>query len=77
MMFSCVHCGADVHPARVELLLSDARPVLCLDCGEHAATAARRSWTVVQQYGKGPYQFVTRDAAFLTLRQTNQKQLRG
>jgi hypothetical protein len=46
---------------------------LCLICGEEAARDERRSWTVVQEYGKGAYQFVTSSAAAQTLRETNQK----
>jgi len=36
----------------------------------------RESWTVIQEYTKGNYQFVTADAAKQTLRQTNPKELR-
>jgi hypothetical protein len=44
-----------------------------MNCGNQAAISARRSWCVVQSYGKGPYQFVTNDAAPMVLLDTNQK----
>jgi len=50
---------------------------LCLPCGEDAARAERKGWCVVQEYGKGPYQFITRESAPRTLRETNQKQIRS
>ena len=46
---------------------------VCLPCGEQAAVRERRGWTVVQEYGKGGYHFVTAAAAPQTLRETNQK----
>jgi hypothetical protein len=46
-------------------------------CGEDAARVERKSWTVVQEYGKGGYMFVTKAAAKRTLTQTNQKNLRS
>jgi hypothetical protein len=49
----------------------------CLPCGDDIAREERKSWTVVQEYGKGGYMFVTADSAPVTLKQTNQKQLRG
>jgi hypothetical protein len=49
----------------------------CLKCGDGEAVQARRSWCVVQEYGKGGYQYVTREAAARTLRETNQKQVRS
>jgi hypothetical protein len=42
-------------------------------CGEDAAQAERNSWCVIQEYGKGGYQFVTATSAHATLRGTNQK----
>jgi hypothetical protein len=42
-------------------------------CGEEQAQRQRNGWCVVQEYGKGGYQFVTNDSARATLRQTNQK----
>jgi hypothetical protein len=49
----------------------------CLPCGELQAQRERKSWTVVQPYGKGGYQFVTSQAAREVLRNTNQKQPRN
>lgn len=68
----CV-CGEEIPLARWEL---GERYHLCHKCGEKAARAERRSWCVVQEYQKGGYQFVTADAAHVTLRQTNQKGVR-
>ncbi len=48
----------------------------CLFCGEDMARAERKSWTVVQEYGKGGYMFITPAAVSTTLKQTNQKNLR-
>ena len=45
-------------------------------CGEDMAKAERKSWTVVQEFGKGGYMFVTANAAHTTLRETNQKSVR-
>jgi len=68
----CRICGNEIDPpARAQLT------TLCVDCGEKAARQERKSWTVVQEYGKGGYMFITRDSAHLTLKQTNQKILRG
>lgn len=50
---------------------------VCLFCGEEAARMERKSWCVIQEYGKGNYQFVTPNSAYTTLKNTNQKQLRG
>lgn len=50
---------------------------ICKSCGEENARITRQSWTVIQEYGKGGYMFVTPNAAPQTLRQTNQKQLRA
>jgi hypothetical protein len=50
--------------------------LVCKGCGEEQARVTRQSWTVLQEYGKGGYQFVTPTAAFMTLRQTNQKAIR-
>lgn len=70
-LFACPRCGDDVEAPRTALGYR-----LCLFCGEEAARTERRSWCVVQEYGKGPYQFVTRTSAPTTLKQTNQKQPR-
>jgi hypothetical protein len=67
----CHMCGDDVPQRRWELGYR-----LCLPCGEATARDERRSWTVVQQYGKGPYQLVTTRAANEVLKSTNQKEVR-
>jgi hypothetical protein len=67
----CRACGDDVSQRRWELGYR-----LCLLCGEDAARAERAGWTVVQQYGKGPYQLVTQGAVSEVLRSTNQKEVR-
>jgi transcription elongation factor Elf1 len=51
--------------------------LICKPCGEVESVKQRQSWTVVQEYGKGCYQFVTPTTAFNTLRNTNQKETRG
>jgi hypothetical protein len=51
--------------------------VLCKPCGEQQALKDRAKWTVVQEYGKGCYQFVTPTTARNALRNTNQKSTRG
>jgi len=70
-MIHCVDCGE---------LIGEGRSALgykhCLGCGEFYAAFERESWCVVQEYGKGAYQLVTPQAAFTTLKQTNQKQQR-
>ena len=73
-MFSslCVICSDEIDPpARASLGYRT-----CLWCGEDLAKAERKSWTVVQEYGKGGYMFVTAQAAPTTLKQTNQKAVR-
>ena len=67
----CRNCGDEIHSERWSLGYH-----VCLFCGEEAAINARSSWCVVQEYGKGPYQLVTPASAPITLRQTNQKELR-
>ena len=49
---------------------------ICKSCGEENARITRQSWTVIQEYGKGGYMFVTPNAAPQALRQTNQKAVR-
>lgn len=67
----CRICGDDIEPpARAAI------KTLCLWCGEEQAKIERKSWTVVQEYGKGGYMFVTPTAAFTTLKQTNAKEIR-
>lgn len=69
---NCCWCGDDVASGRWTLGIR-----CCMACGESQAVKARASWCVVQTYGKGNYQYVTRDAALITVKQTNQKQPRG
>ena len=70
-LYACRDCGDDIDPKRVQLGYR-----LCLWCGEDAAQTERKSWTVVQEYSKGNYQFVTNTAAAVTLKQTNPKEQR-
>jgi hypothetical protein len=73
MKHICVQCGDDIDPPqRAQLGYR-----ICLWCGEEAARSERKSWTVVQEYQKGGYMFVTADAAATTLKQTNQKAVRS
>lgn len=51
--------------------------LICKPCGEEQAQQDRLSWTVIQSYGKGNYQFVTPTTAMTDLRNTNQKATRG
>lgn len=71
-MHLCKQCGDEVHPQR---WLAGYK--LCLLCGEEHARQERASWCVVQQYGKGGYQFVTAQAARQVLIDTNQKSIRS
>ena len=71
--YECVRCGDDVHVNRWRL---GERYHVCHTCGEKAAREERGGWTVVQEYQKGGYMFVTADAARTTLKQTNQKAVR-
>lgn len=64
----CMVCGDVFSPVRAR-----AGYKVCLMCGEEAARQERAAWCVVQEYGKGGYQFVTADSAHRTLRETNQK----
>ena len=50
---------------------------VCLFCGEEAARMERKSWCVVQEYGKGGYMYVPAEAAKHTLLDTNQKNPRS
>jgi hypothetical protein len=70
--FDCEACGDDVHVARWQLGYHT-----CRACGDQLAREARLSWCVVQEYGKGPYQFVTSASAPRTLLDTNQKSPRS
>lgn len=67
----CEDCGDDVH---IERWAHGYR--VCLFCGEEIAKMERKSWCVVQEYGKGGYQYITKEAARTTLKQTNQKAIR-
>lgn len=67
----CIDCGDEVHIERWALGYH-----YCKFCGEDRAKADRASWCIVQEYGKGPYQLVTPASAAVTLKQTNQKELR-
>jgi hypothetical protein len=65
-------CGDDYSAERAALGYR-----YCLLCGEDLAREERKSWTVVQEYGKGGYMYVTAESAPTVLKQTNQKQLRS
>jgi ribosomal protein L37AE/L43A len=71
LLHTCTECGDDIDPRRVALGYR-----LCLWCGEEAATTERRGWTVVQEYTKGNYQFITPASVHTTLKQTNPKEIR-
>ena len=71
LLHTCTECGDDIDPRRVAIGYR-----LCLWCGEEAATTERRGWTVVQEYTKGNYQFITPSSAHTTLKQTNPKEIR-
>ena len=68
----CIDCGDDVPTSRFQAFC-----IFCERDREHTAQAERSSWCIVQEYGKGGYTLVTPESAPLTLKQTNQKQLRG
>jgi hypothetical protein len=68
---TCRICDDDIDPRRYAIGYR-----VCLWCGEEAATTERMGWCVVQEYGKGPYQLITKEAAPITLKQTNQKDIR-
>jgi formylmethanofuran dehydrogenase subunit E len=72
MTYLCRQCGDDIPEGRY--LLGKR---ICLLCGEEAAREERMSWCIVQEYGKGAYTLVTPEAAKVTLKQTNQKNLRA
>lgn len=71
LLYTCTECGDDIDPRRVAIGYR-----LCLWCGEEAATSERKGWTVVQEYTKGNYQFITPTAVHTTLKQTNPKEIR-
>ena len=68
----CRVCSGEVHPARSVLGYR-----VCMKCGDRVARDERAGWCIVQTYGKGPYQFVTREAAPKVLMDTNQKSPRS
>jgi len=68
----CEQCGDDVHIERWKLGYR-----YCKFCGEEMARAERASWCIIQEYGKGNYQYVTPTSAYTTLQNTNQKHTRG
>lgn len=70
-LLTCVVCHDDIIPGRAALGYR-----VCIWCGEEAARQERKGWTVVQEYTKGNYQFITSSAAYVTLRQTNPKENR-
>ena len=72
VQYPCHTCGDAIAPNRWQLGYR-----VCLSCGESLAVSTRASWCVIQPYGKGPYMLVTPAAAFSTLLDTNQKQLRS
>jgi transcription elongation factor Elf1 len=51
--------------------------LICKPCGEKESVETRKTWTVIQSYGKGCYQFVTPTTAMMDLKNTNQKETRG
>lgn len=67
----CSDCGDDVHVSRYQVFCR-----LCEKNRNHEATKERKKWTVVQEYTKGAYQFVTATSAPTTLKQTNPKETR-
>jgi tRNA(Ile2) C34 agmatinyltransferase TiaS len=67
----CRNCG-DQYPSQRWALGYK----FCLPCGDKVASEDRKTWCIVQEYGKGAYQLVTPESAKTTLRQTNQKELR-
>lgn len=68
----CIDCDDDVPTTRYQAFC-----IFCERDREHSAEAERKSWCVIQEYGKGNYQLVTPASAHATLKNTNQKQLRG
>jgi len=68
----CIDCGDDVPTARYQAFC-----IFCERDREHSAQEERMSWCIVQEYGKGNYQYVTATSAPATLKNTNQKHTRG
>ena len=69
---TCIDCGDDISVERYQSFCK-----FCERDRELSASEERMSWCVVQEYGKGNYQLVTSASARTTLKQTNQKSLRG
>jgi len=69
---SICNCGEDIDPRRAALGYR-----VCIWCGEEAARQERKSWTVVQEFSKGAYGFVTSNAARKVLLDTNPKNIRS
>ena len=67
----CLRCGKAFSPKRHAI-----GKKTCLPCGDQVAVEERKSWCVVQKYGKGPYQFTTPCEASEVLKSTNQKEVR-
>ena len=49
----------------------------CMFCGEDQARAERSNWTIIQEYGKGGYMYVSQESARTTLLDTNPKNPRS
>jgi ribosomal protein L37AE/L43A len=69
--YACRECGDNIEVRRVQLGYR-----LCMSCGEEAAQADRKKWTVSQEYNKGGYMFITAAAASITMKQINPKEQR-
>lgn len=68
----CRDCGDEISTERYQAFCK-----FCERDREMSASEERMGWCVVQEYGKGNYQLVTSASARTTLKQTNQKELRG
>lgn len=68
----CSDCKDEIPTERYQAFCK-----FCEQDRERSASTERMSWCVVQEYGKGNYQLVTPASARTTLKQTNQKELRG
>lgn len=54
---TCTQCDAAVAPARAALQRRESRPILCLRCGERAATQERKGWCILTPHKQGPMFF--------------------
>ena len=68
----CTDCGDELHVSRHQAFCK-----FCERDRDASAKTARMSWCVVQEYGKGPYGYVTAEAAKKVLLDTNQKNIRS